>query len=96
MTGWEQGFLMLGICVGGGLGAGITVLVAGLIGFLGDVRACWHTGRKIAQFVTEKEHDRRVELLAKMIELERAMQQVPPEVPVIERRDGTIDEPAAC
>src|SRR5205823_9948533 len=96
MTGWEQGFLMLGICVGGAIGMGITLLVAFLIGFLGDVRASWHTGRKLAQFVTEKEHERRVELLANMIELQRAMQPVPSEKPVIESADGTIDEPAAC
>ncbi len=56
------------------MGAALAVGVAGVIGFLGEVRSCWQRGRQLAQLVTENEHERRLEMLAKMIELERAMQ----------------------
>ena len=67
-----------------------------MIGFLGDIYKIWHDGRELAQIVTEKEHKRRLELLAKMIALQQAMLPVPSEKPVIESRDGTVNEPAAC
>jgi hypothetical protein len=59
-----------------GAGAGITIveLVGVLAFFLGAFYHAWHCGRELAQLVTEKTHKRRVELLAKMIELERVMQ----------------------
>jgi hypothetical protein len=74
MSGVDSVFMVVFLSVGGALGAAIAVFVAGLIGFLGDVHASWQTGRRMAQLVTEKQHNRRVELLARMIELERAMQ----------------------
>jgi len=95
MHDWNCVLLVIVLSFGVALGAGLTIGAVSAIGFLGDVHASWQTGRKIAQFVTEKEHKRRVELLAKMIELERAMQPVPSEKPVIEGRDGTVNEPAA-
>ena len=89
-------WIFLFMLFGGSLGASLAIGVAFAIGFLGDVRASWQTGRKIALLVTEEEHSRRVELLAKMIELERAMQQVPPEEPLIGSRDEIVNQSAAC
>ena len=59
-----------------GAGAGITIveLVGVLAFFLGAFYHTWHCGQHLAQLVTEKEHKRRMELFAKMIELERVMQ----------------------
>jgi Na+-driven multidrug efflux pump len=95
MHGWDGVTLLIFMIFGGILGVAIAIWVATLIGFLGEIYKTWQDGRKFAQIVTEKEHKRRLELLAKMIELERAMQPVPSEKPVIEGRDGTVNEPAA-
>jgi hypothetical protein len=70
-------FLMLmGICTGLGVGLAITTWIAGLLGLLGDMYKEWHGGRQLARMVAETNRKRRAELLAKMIELERAMEPV--------------------
>jgi hypothetical protein len=92
MTGLEQFLILIGIVIGISIG----VCAVCLFGFVTEMYTFWQLGRYIAVQVTEKKHKRRAELLAKMIELERAMQQAPPEVPVIESRDGTVTERAAC
>ena len=96
MNGWQQFWLILGMCIGLGTGVCITIWVAALIGFLGDIYSTWQDGRKLAQFVTEKKHKRSVELLAKLIELERAKQPVPSEIPVIESQERVVNELVAC
>jgi len=96
MNDWDAVLIVVFMSAGGALGAGIAIWIAALIGFFGDIYKIWQDGRQLAQLVTEKEHKRRVELLAKMIELERAMQPVPPEEPVIESRHGIVNEPTAC
>jgi hypothetical protein len=88
MNGFEQFLLLMGICIG--ISIGVCALC--LFGFLTEMYTFWQLGRYIAVQVTEKNHKRRAELLAKMNELQRAMQQVPPEVPVIESGDGTVTE----
>jgi hypothetical protein len=80
------------ICVGGSVGVAVSMFVMCLLGFIGDVYASWQNGRKLALLVTEKNHKRRVELLAKLIELQRAMQPVPSEKPVIESPGPLADE----
>ncbi len=74
------------VCVVAGVavGAAACFFAMGMFGFIGDVYASWQNGRDLALLVTEKNHKRQVELLAKMIELQRAMQPVPSEEPVIE------------
>ena len=42
-----------------------------LFGIIGEFYETWQTGRQIALFVTERNHQRRLDLLAKMIELEQ-------------------------
>ena len=91
MTGFETFLLVMGICIGIAIG----IWSVTLIGFVAEIYTFWQMGRDIALLVTEKEHKRRLELLAKMIELERAMQPVPSEKPVIEGQDGVVNRPAA-
>ncbi len=96
MNGWDQFWMLMGISIGVGIGSTVCVGLMGLFGFIADMRCSWQTGRELAQLVTEKEHKRRVELLAKMIELERAMQPVPSEKPVIESQERVVNELMAC
>ena len=69
----QELFLMF-VLIGAGAGMSIVELVGVLAFFLGAFYHTWHCGQHLAQLVTEKEHKRRMELFAKMIELERAMQ----------------------
>ena len=92
MNGLEQFLILMGILIGTSIG----VCSLCLFGFLAEMYTFWQLGRYIAVQVTQKNHKRRAELLAKMIEREQAMQQGPPEVPVIESRSGTVTERAAC
>jgi hypothetical protein len=92
MNAWNDLVLVLGLSIGGAVGVAITTWVAGLMGFLGDIYKEWHDGRQLAQLVKEKNHKRRAELLAKLIELQRAMQPVPSEEPVIESPGQLVNE----
>jgi hypothetical protein len=91
MSGLDLFLMIMGILIGIQIG----MFVVCLIGFVAEIYTFWQMGRDIAQMVTEKQHKRRAELLAKMIELEQAMQPVPSGRPVIESRGGTVNDPAA-
>jgi hypothetical protein len=92
MTGLEQFLMIMGIFIG------ITIGVCSmcLFGFVVEMYTFWQLGRYIAVQVTEKKHKRRVELLAMLIELERAKQPVPSEIPVIESQERVVNELVAC
>jgi hypothetical protein len=68
--------MFLGIGIGVAVAMGIIYVVAIPSFVLGVFYRLWHDGRDLAQLVTEKEHKRRMELFAKMIENERPMQPV--------------------
>ena len=84
--------MIMGIGAGVGGGLVIAMWVAGLMGFLTDVYKEWHDGRRLAQLVSERNRERRAELLAKMIELQRAMQPATSEEPLIESPDRPVNE----
>jgi hypothetical protein len=86
--------LVVSISIGAGVGLVIAIWVAGLVGCLGDIYKEWHDGRQLAQMVSEKNHKRRAELVAKLIELQRAMQPGPFEEPVIESPGQPANEMA--
>jgi hypothetical protein len=92
MNGFEQFLMLMGIVIGISIG----VCAMCLVGFVVEMYTLWQLGRFIAVQVTEKKHKRRAELLAKMIELERARQPVLSEEPVIESRDGIVNELVLC
>jgi hypothetical protein len=62
----------MGLVIGMSLGMVIIGLIVILATVLGGIYRIWHDGRDLAQTVTENKHKRRVQLLAKMIELEQA------------------------
>ena len=73
-------FILLGIVIG----IGIAMVLMFVIGFVAEMYSFWQLGHYMAVQVTKKNHKRRLEMLAKMIELERAMQPVPSGRSVIE------------
>jgi hypothetical protein len=68
----DQELILTFMGVGAAVGIDIVVSVGGLVWFLGAIYWFWQSGRELAQSVTEKAHERRVERLVKMIELEQA------------------------
>lgn len=78
-------------------GAGVTMLIlevaAGTAVIGGLMYHLWNGGRELAQSVTEKNHDRRLELLDKMIEIERAKSA---QESVIEGQEQVVNESVAC
>jgi hypothetical protein len=64
--------ILFWIIIGAGVGGGLTFFVTFAIGFVGDVFHGWTEGRNLYRIVTETRHKRRLELLDKMIALEKA------------------------
>jgi hypothetical protein len=91
----SQVIMFLGICIGILAGGSITVWAAGMAGFLSEIYKEWHDGLQLAHLVKEKERERRAELLAKMIELQRTMQPEPSEESVI-AKEQVVNEVLAC
>ena|SRR5579864_6555452 len=92
MNGFEQFLILMGIVIGISIG----VCAVCLVGFVTEIYTFWQLGRYIAVQVTEKKHKQRVELVAKLIELERAKRPVPSEIPVIESQERVVNELVAC
>ena len=67
-----EAFIIVGLCLGVSAGVMLTLLLAYTFGFLGDVFHAWTEGRDLYRLVTESRHKRQLELLDKLIELERA------------------------
>lgn len=82
--------------VGATIGGGAFCVVMFMIGFVADVYASWQHGRELALFVTEQNHQRRVELLTTMIELERARHAVASTDPLIASQERAVSELAIC
>jgi len=68
----HDALIILGIGIGVGVGVLLTCVLACVFGFLGDVFHAWTEGRDLYRLVTESRHKRQLELLDKLIELERA------------------------
>ena len=66
----HDALIILGIGIG--VGVLLTCVLACVFGFLGDVFHAWTEGRDLYRLVTESRHKRQLELLDKLIELERA------------------------
>jgi hypothetical protein len=93
MSGLNEFFMFAGIFIGAVVGGSVAVWATAVTGCLGEIYNEWHDGLQLAQLVKEKKHTRRAELLAKMIELQRAMQ---PASPLIEGPGQLVNESAGC
>ncbi len=92
MNAWNDMVFIIGLSIGGAAGVAVTALVAGLTGFFSDIRKEWQDGRQVAELVKEKNQERRVELLGKLIELQRAMQPVASGEPLIASQEPPVSE----
>ena len=96
MADQSLSFMLLGIVIGAVVATVILEVVALPAFIVGSWYNMWNDAKNLAQSVTEKNHDRRLELLDKMIEVERAKQRVSAQEPVIEGREQVVNESTAC
>ncbi len=63
---------LMSMLLGAAIGFDIILWVGGLVWFFGVIYVSWQRGRQLAQSVTERAHQQRVERIVRMIELEQA------------------------
>ncbi len=96
MADQNLNYMLLGILIGALVAIGILEVLGFPAAIAGLLYHMWNDGRNFAQSVTEQNHDRRLELLDTMIEIERTKQRVPAQESVIEGQEQVVNESVAC